>query len=284
MSDIQPWKVAEKRGKKENRIPPFAPSENEQEFYKKYLKLILGNKELPKRALILGATPELRDAAIELGIESIAVDISQEMMDKFSSLMEYNGHSLDKQIVNNWLEMDFPESYFGVVMGDASFNNLTSREHNSQLLEICSKIIAKQGFLVLRQVVYPKEKKGYDDVLKLVKDFRNKVIDWRDFYIELRFNIFKDKVYNEETFQYDAKKNYKLIEELHSKNIINEEEQTLVNRFRNDVTNTFYSEEEFIKMIKEYGSKHLEDFHDKPYKFFDYLFMMTFQKNEKDRI
>ena len=40
----------------------------------------------------------------------------------------------------------------------------------------------------------------------------------------------------------------------------------------------------FIKMIEEQGFKHPEDFHDKPYKFFDYLFMMTFQKNEKDRI
>ncbi len=278
MSNIQPWKVAEKRGKKENRVPPFAPSENEQEFYKKYLKSVSEDKELPKSALILGATPEVRDAAIELGAESTAVDISREMMDKFSSLMEYNGHSLDKQIVNNWLEMDFPESYFGIVIGDASFNNLTSKKHNLQLLEICSRIIAKQGFLILRQVIYPKENKGYNDVLKLVKDFRNKKIGWRDFYIELRFNIFRDKVYDEETFQYDGKKNYELIEELYNKNIINEKEQALVNRFRNDVTNTFYPEEEFIKMIEEQGFKQLEDFHDKPYKFFDYLFMMVFQK------
>lgn len=282
MSDIQPWKVAKKRGKKENRIPPFAPSKNEQEFYKKYLKLVLKNKELPKRALILGATPELRDATIGLGIESIAVDISQEMMNKFSELMKYRGHSLDKQIVKNWLEMDFPESHFGIIMGDASFVNLTLKEHNSRLAELCFKILAKQGFLVLRQIIYPKENKGYEDALKLVKDFRDRVIDWRDFYIELRFNIFKDQVYNEETFQYDGKKNYELIEDLHNQGIVNDEEQVLVNRFRNDVTNTFYPEEGFIEMIKEQGFKHFEDFHDKPYKFFDYLFMMAFQKNEKD--
>ncbi len=173
---IQPWEVAEKRGKKENRIPPFAPSENELSFYKKYLNLVFESGELPNRVLILGATPELRDAAIEIGVESVAVDVSKEMMDKFSSLMKHKGHLLDKQIIKNWLEMDFPKSYFGVVMGDASFNNLILKEHNLQLVKICSKIIAKQGFLVLRQVVYSKENKGYKDALKLVEDFRNKKI------------------------------------------------------------------------------------------------------------
>ena len=278
MSNIQPWKVAETRGKKENRVSPFAPSENEQSFYKKYLSLTFKNSELPNRALILGATPELRDAAVETGLESVAVDVSKEMMDRFSELMKHNGHLLDKQIIKNWLEMDFPESYFGIVISDASFNNLTSKEHNLQLAKICSKITAKQGFLVFRHVMYPKENKGYKDALKLVKDFRNKKIGWEDFYIELRFNIFKDEVYNKETFQYDSKKNYQLIEELHNKGILNEEEQAIVNRFRNDVTNTFYPEEEFVKIINEQGFRHIENFHDKPNKFFDYLFMMAFRK------
>ena len=277
-SKIQGWKVAEKRGKKENRIPPFAPSKNEQFLYKKYLNLVFEDGKLPNRALTLGATPELRDAAIEIGLESVAVDVSGEMMDKFSALMKHNGHLLDRQIIKNWLEIDFSESYFGVVMSDASFNNLTSKEHNLQLAKICSKIIAKQGFLVLRHVVYPKENKGYKDAVKLVENFRNKKIGWEDFYIELRFNIFKDEAYNEETFQYNAKKNYELIEELHNKGVLNEEEQAIVDRFRNDITNTFYPEEEFVKIIEKQGFKLIENFHDKPHMFFKYLYMMAFQK------
>lgn len=125
-----------------------------------------------------------------------------------------------------------------------------------------------------------KRNKGYKDALKLVKDFRNKTIDWRDFYVELRFNIFKEQVYNKETFQYNAKKNYELIEDLYNQGIINDEEQSLVNRFRNDVTNTFYPEGEFSKMIKRQGFEHIENFHDKPYRFFDYLFMMVFLKKK----
>lgn len=281
MEEIQPWKVAEKRGKKENRIPPFAPSANEQEFYRKYLKLVSEDAELPKRALILGATPELRDAAIELGFESIAVDISQDMMDKFSNLMKNESHILDKQVISNWLEIDFPDSYFGIIMGDASFINLTLKEHNKKLAQLCSKVMAKGGFLVLRQVIYPKEENSYKDISKLLNDYKQGAIDWRDLYIELRFNIFKDQVYNKDTFQYDGKKNYELIEELSAKGIINEEEQGIINRFRNDVTNTFYPEEDFYKMVEENGFKHIEDFHDKPYKFFDYLFMMAFQKSER---
>lgn len=276
MANIQPWKVADKRGKKENRIPPFAPSKNEVSFYRKYLDLVSGN-ELPDRALILGATPELRDSAIDANLESWAVDISGEMMEKFSSLMKHHKHPFDKQQVKNWLEIDFPELYFGAVLGDASFINLTSRKHNRELAKVCSKIIKKGGYLILRQAVYTRYK-GYDNALKLVDDFRSRKIGWQDLFIELRFNIFKNELYDKKTYQYNGIKNFELIDELYNKGILNKQEYERINRFRNNVTNTFYPEEEFVRMIESNGFKLVKRFHDKPYLFYNYLFMMTFRK------
>lgn len=280
MSNFQPWKVtvAEKRGKKENRIPPFAPSENEQQFYRKYLKLVFDNQKLLKKALILGATPELRDLTIESGIESVAVDLSPKMMEKLSGLMDHEDHNLDKRIIKNWLKMNFPESFFGIIMGDAPFINLATKEQNLRLAKICSKVLNSEGFLIMRQVVYSENNKGYKDVLKLIEDFRNKKINWAEFFGELRLNVFKDKIYNKKTFQYDAKEVYEIIEDLHSKGIINQEEQDLVNKFRNDIINTFYPRKEFIEMIESQKFKLIEEFHDKSFKFFDYIFMMAFQK------
>lgn len=274
----QGWRIAKQRGIKSNRIPPFAPSLKEQEFYKKYLLAVLAYNKLPKRALILGATPELRDIAINVGLESIAVDISEEMMKKFSCIMRNQGSELDKRIINDWLEMDFPHNYFGAIMGDASFNNLVTKKDNEQLVSTCGNLLAKGGYLVLRQVLYAKNYKGYIDAKKVISDYRSGKIEWEDFFMELRINSFKNQVYSPDSFQYNAEKAFKLIDSLYDNKFLSQSEYESINTFRNNVINTFYPNQEFIRMIEKNNLKLIEEFHDDFALFFNYFYMVAFKK------
>ena len=275
---IQSWKIARQRGVKRNRIPPFAPSKNEISFYKKYILKTVGKKNFPPRALILGATPELRDAAIKAGLESYAVDVSADMMNKFSALMRFQNHRLNKQIIKDWLKMKFPKNYFGIIIGDASLNNLATRDENIALIKLCAKIVANGGYLILRQIVYPSKLKSYKEIKRLITDFRNRKIKWEDFFTELRVIFYKNKVYNQRTFQYNVKKNFKLIDSLLKSNLLTLKEYNKINVFRNNVINTYYPKKFFIQEVENNNFKLISAFHDKSFKFFKYFYMFAFKK------
>jgi hypothetical protein len=231
----QGWRTAEQRGHKSNRIPPFAPSQKEQEFYKKYCEKVTPSGNLPKRALILGETPELRDMAINAGLKSVAVDISEKMMEKFSELMEKQGDIRDKKIIKDWLEIDLSPNSFGIMMGDASLNNLVTIEDNERLADICRNILAKNGYFIVRQVFYVKDYEGYPDPKKVIDDYRAGKISWEDFFMELRINSFKDQVYSPETFQYNAGKAFDLIEGIDKDGLVTQSEYERINTFRNNL-------------------------------------------------
>lgn len=277
-SQAQAWTIASQRGQKQNRIPPFAPSLNEQQYYLSQIKAVAGNPVLPKKALVLGATPELRDMAIDCGMESMAVDISREMMDKFSKLMRNQAHHLDTQAIDDWLDMVFPENSFGIIMGDASLNNLATQQDNKRLINICHKVLATNGLLVLRQVTYPSAYKGYEDFKSLVSDYRGGKIPWEDFFMEMRIHVLKPMVYNPETYQSDSKRTFEMIESFYLAGLLTAEEYERINTFRNNVINTFYPEDKFIGMAGSQGFRLEYIFKDQPCLFFQYLSMFTFRK------
>jgi len=274
----QPWRVAKQRARRSNRIPPLAPSPREVRFYELIIKKAKANKKLPKRLLVLGATPEIRDSGIRNGFEAHAVDLSKEMMDKFSLLMKIKKGRLDIRIIKNWLEMDYPKNFFSVVVGDASLANLATRKENEKLVNILKKITAKSGYLALRQVVYPSNFKPIKSISKLISLYRKKKISWADFFAELRVHSFKKEVYNKKTYRYNAAKNFQLIDNLLRKNILKGNEYKKINAFRNDVINTFYPEKIFVQMVQKHGFKLIQTFKDKPHRFFNYMYIFVFRK------
>ena len=270
--------MANSRGQKKNRFSPFAPSKNEAKLYQKFCNLTAQNKLLPKRALTLGATPELRDAAIRAGLESWGVDISPEMMKKLSLLMRYKNSPKNKQVIKNWLKINFAKNSFGIIMADASFINLASKRENEKIIKICKNILRVSGFLALRQIVYP-EKFLYNTPAEiLIKKFRKKKISWTDFFSDLRATAFKSKVYNKKTFQFDAKKNFGLIDELYKNNKLTKKEYKKINAFRNEIINTFYPEKEFIKLMQKNGFKLISKLQDGPNYYTKFLYFMAFKK------
>ena len=271
MQKLQPWIISEATARERSkRIPPTSPDKAEQEIYEKYAKITKGN------CLVLGATPELRDISLENGFKTYSVDLSKKMMDMGDKCMKHKNHPNETAIIGNWLDMKFDNDFFNIVMADASFCNLSTKEENEKLLEILKRITAPNGYLVLRNIFLPALEKI--PVKELVSLYRQKKLSFFDFFAELRVVTYLDKVYNKETYQYDAKKNFDLIDQDYKKGIFNKEELDKLMLFRNNIINTFYPEKEFLELIKSFGFKLIESFESNQFRFDKYLNMHVFQK------
>ena len=90
--------------------------------------------------------------------------------------------------------------------------------------------------------------------------------------------FYKDKLYNKKTFQFDAGKSFQIFDKLFKEGALTRKEHEKINTFRNNVINTFYHEDNFIKMVESNGFKLAAEFHDKPFRFFKYLYVMAFKK------
>ena len=269
----QPWKLraAEARIK---RPSPFAPDKSELRAYKSAFKLI---KDAPKNALILGATPELRDLAIKHGFKSHAVDLSKDVLKKYSSIMKYKNHKYNIPIVKNWLNMKFKDNFFGIILGDMSLNNLATKKDNLKLVKIMKKVLAPKGMFATRHFLYLKTVKPMP-LKKLLKAYRGKKITYADFVAELRSLTYKDRVYNEKTYQYDAKKNFDLIDLDYKKGLFTEKEYRGIAPFRNNVINTFYPEDKFISLFEDNGFKLKKRVINKKHRFYKFFPVYIFQR------
>ncbi|MBI4453007.1 class I SAM-dependent methyltransferase [Candidatus Woesearchaeota archaeon] len=275
----QAWDVKVIKACEEIRGPPRVPTQAELKFYGKYLAEV---KKISKRRnmLILGATPELRDIALDNGFNCCSVELNKDVAEKLSEIMKNKNNPRDKVIIGDWLEMDKKSEFFNlfdIVLGDAPFINLATTEDNEKLAEILSKVIAKGGYFVTRQVVWtdtfkPKEKHG------LIKAFRNKEICWQDLFMELRFWTYKQECFNNKTYQYDAKKNFELINADFKEGLLNKEEYELIIKFRNNIINTIYPEKEFVSLLENNNFKCVTEFIDKKFKYCSYLKMFVFKK------
>lgn len=276
MEKVQPWDFSDKRvyDSRSKRRPPTAPILEEQEVYKKYAGF--ASKSKIKKALILGVTPELRDIAIENNLESYAVDLSRNVADLYSSLMKNKNHPNDKVIIQNWLDMDFPDSSFGIVMADASFCNLPNIKSNEFLMKKLNKLLCSGGYVVLRNIFYPTQKQM--PLKELVRLFRDKKIDPADFFMTLRVVSYIKKVFDPKTCQYNAKKNFEIIEEDYKKGIFNKEEFDFIMGYKNNIINTFIPEKKFIKIFTDNGFKLVERYEGSSFLFQKYSTMLAFQK------
>ncbi|MBW2982501.1 methyltransferase domain-containing protein [Candidatus Woesearchaeota archaeon] len=271
MPKLQPWVISEATAKERSkRNPPTAPDKAEQEIYKKYAETANGN------CLILGATPELRDISLENGLKTYTVDLSRKMMDMGDKCMKHKNHPDETKIIENWFDMKFDNNFFNIVMADASFCNLSTKEENEKLLGILKRIIMPNGYFVLRNIFLPEIEKI--PLKEVVSSYRQKKMNLFDFFAELRIVTYLDKVYNKETYQYDAKKNFELIEEDYKKGIFNKEELYKLMLFRNNIINTFYPKKEFLKLVESFGFKLIESFENNRFRFNKYLTMHIFQK------
>ena len=110
-----------------------SPTPEEMKVYEKFF-LLAKNKT---KTLVLGATPELRDLAIENGSETTAVDVSPSLLLAQTNNMHYKNDPKNHYLIGDWLEIHkrFPKNGFDIVLADVSLANLPLKS-NEKMLKI----------------------------------------------------------------------------------------------------------------------------------------------------
>lgn len=149
---------------------PSRISLEEAKKYREWLKQLKNNSK-PLKALVLGATPELRDALNELGYETTAIDINLEMILAMNSLMKTSN---PKEILvrANWLDNPLQSGYFNIIVGDAVLPNIPWNKRKALLSEI-KRLLSPNGIFLTRAFCVPR-KKPFASVDEILKHFAGK--------------------------------------------------------------------------------------------------------------
>jgi len=182
-----------------NRSASSAPVGLELKNYEKLLKKALVGRRLP-RVLVLGATPELRDLAIKLDVETLAVDVSQDMLDKMTEIMKYKNSPKNLFRLADWLALDktLAHGSFDAVLADASLNNIAPERYD-KMLKILSRLLKSGGHFITRHYVYLPEKLK-DSLAQVQAKYNQGRLNWLWITIHLgQYTNWQKEIYNPKT-------------------------------------------------------------------------------------
>ena len=149
--------------------PPSRISPQELEKYREWLKEMKKGK--PLNALVLGATPELRDALSEFGYKVTIIDLNMEMIIAMTSLLKIRNQN-EAVVKANWLDNPLQSGYFDIIVGDAVLPNIPWAKREKFLKEI-KRLLKPKGVFVTRAFYVPR-KKQYADVKNILEAFSEK--------------------------------------------------------------------------------------------------------------
>ena len=112
---------------------PSRLSKGEIEKYRLWLEQ--KKKNGAKTALVLGATPEIREILYDLEYKTTIIDINLEMILAMNSQLKTKFTS-ETIIKSNWLENPLKSNFFDIIIGDAIFPNIPWGERKTLFLEI----------------------------------------------------------------------------------------------------------------------------------------------------
>ncbi|MDD2647005.1 MAG: class I SAM-dependent methyltransferase [Patescibacteria group bacterium] len=181
--NIQAWKsVSDVWG---SLRPPLRPSVGEIRIYEKFLKRILP-KISSRRALLFGATPELRDLLAKYNFQVTLIDINPAMVNATTKLLKRKNHQ-EKIIIGDWLKTPLALYKYDVIMGDHIMGNVKFRRWDQFLRRIIGLLSSNGYYITNVQLKFPVKKiisfeKLIDSYLKYPKKFDNIEYQWQMLY------------------------------------------------------------------------------------------------------
>lgn len=149
---------------------PSRISPNEVEKYREWLKEINKDKK-PLKGLVLGATPELRDALSDFGYLLYSIDINLDMFLAMDELLK-NKNPKEVLVKGNWLDNPLGDNHFDVVVGDAVLPNIPWAERPHLLSEV-KRLLKPDGIFLTRAFCVP-NKKQFSNVEEILEYFLKK--------------------------------------------------------------------------------------------------------------
>lgn len=139
--------------------PPWRPSPGDLAIYRRRV-----GARLPGRALLLGATPELRDLLAEHAgamPKPVIVDMSRDMLLAMSALTRRARPDDETWLVCDWCEAALPEQGFDVILADMVWWTV-SVETQTALRDRIARLLAPGGVFVSRFRLREPQRSGDD--------------------------------------------------------------------------------------------------------------------------
>ncbi len=228
--------------------PPSRISPGEVKKYRQWLKKI---KKGNMKALVLGVTPEIREALAEFGYETTCIDINKEMIQAMNSLIKIKNP--DEMIVNeNWLANSLEGKSFDVVLGDAVFPNIPWKEWKTLLSEV-RRVLKPNGVFITRAFCVPR-KKPFASLDEIFRHFSKKEPTYKSalaFTLEIMIYF-----YNPSDHLGTFKKSKEVLEKVRGENGFNFDSQNL-NKILDIVWNFWCTK--FIEKVFVYAYRDEEE-------------------------
>ncbi|MCX6761503.1 MAG: methyltransferase domain-containing protein [Candidatus Moranbacteria bacterium] len=153
-------------------------------LYEECLQKIIHKRGDKIKALLLGATPELRDLLAKYKIKTTLADINPNMIKAMGELLEYSDGKEDV-VIANWLKIPSKSNEFDVVLCDHGIHHIFFEEWGNFFKEI--KRLSKNGGYVLNSVVTVEEAEKLD-LEQIVDVYRNNIFTLENrWYYAYRF-------------------------------------------------------------------------------------------------
>ena len=149
---------------------PSRISPQEVEKYRDWIGRI--NKEAkPLKALVLGATPELRDALTDFGYILYSMDINLDMFLAMDEVLK-NKNPNEVFIKSNWIGSPLANEYFDLIVGDAVLPNVPWDQRLNLLSEV-KRLLKPSGIFLTRSFCVP-DQKPFSSVEDILEHFSKK--------------------------------------------------------------------------------------------------------------
>jgi len=229
---------------------PSADEVTLEKYYDLYTRMTAGAEEI--QALVLGATPELRDIVLSYGHYLTTVDKSWEALDAKTKLMHYKHSPHEKVVVKDWLAMDFPENFFDVILGDGVLTVLKPEEQK-KLLSKLNKFLKPTGSLLLREEARPAQNiKFAPDII--VNNFRTGNYNLFDLFFGLRLHNQNYKAFDPYTQKVRLKDFLEKLGLYQRQNIITKDELKQLKGLAEELEHTLLSKTEIEELLHHHFS------------------------------
>lgn len=163
------WQKIKNYAKYWRSLPPeIKPTSTVLKLWEpKIKKLAQNNKRL--KALVLGATPEIRDLLAKYKVHTICLDVNP-MMIAAMSLLTKKTNPREKIVRGSWLKMPFRKDSFDIIISDCPQDNLVYKDFLI-MLQNAVRVLRVSGYWFWGTTHFPGFQRGIS-LKELIKAYR----------------------------------------------------------------------------------------------------------------
>lgn len=202
-------------------------------------------------AMVLGATPELRDLALEHGCLLISVEVNEKIMREMTALMTHANDPRERVIIGDWLKNPAEDNAVDVVMGDGIGNNVPYAEFPRLFSEI-ARVLKPGGYCILRDALLDPARPRHTikDTIAYAHQMR---LHKYDLFMEIYFYTTDGGYDAAQKFLRMEAVQKKLEAEVYGKGLLTPEEEEHLKTFMSgSVTSTAVTEQEYRESMAKF--------------------------------